>query len=61
MEQTQRPPAIIGIGKNYLEHAKETGMDKPPENPLIFYKNPSAAAKNGENIVIPAQCKTGGP
>ena len=36
-------------------------MDKPPEHPLIFFKNPSAIAKNGDNIVIPAQCKTGGP
>ena len=54
MEQQKRPPAIIGIGKNYLEHAKETGMETPPEHPLIFFKNPSALAKNGDAIVIPA-------
>lgn len=44
-----RPPAIIGIGKNYLEHAKEMGMDRPLDNPLIFYKNPSALCQNGED------------
>ena len=54
MEKISRPPAIIGIGKNYLEHAIETGMEKPPEHPLIFFKNPSAIAKNGDTIVIPA-------
>ena len=36
-------------------------MDKPPAYPLIFYKNPSAIAKNGENIVIPSICKLNGP
>lgn len=56
-----RPPAIMAIGKNYLEHAKETGMDKPPENPLIFYKNPSALCQSGDNIVIPKICKFNGP
>ncbi len=55
------PPAIIGIGKNYLEHAKETGLDKPPEYPLIFFKNPSAIAKSGDDIVIPKICKFNGP
>ena len=61
MEEHKRPPAIMGIGKNYFEHCKETGMDKPLDNPLIFYKNPSALAKNGDNIVIPSICKFEGP
>ncbi len=56
-----RPPAIIGIGKNYLEHAIETGLEKPPEFPLIFFKNPSALCSNGDNIVIPEICKHNGP
>ena len=56
-----RPPAIIGIGKNYLEHAKETGLDKPLDYPLIFFKNPNALCANGDNIVIPSICKTNGP
>ena len=56
-----RPSAIIGIGKNYLEHAIETGLEKPPEQPLIFFKNPNALCGNGENIVIPAICKINGP
>ena len=55
------PPAIIGIGKNYLEHAIETGMDKALEHPLVFFKNPSALIGTDEPIVIPTLCKTGGP
>ena len=58
------PPAVIGIGKNYLDHALEMGSDKPPENILIFMKNPSAVLWTGEGgstVVIPKICKVGGP
>lgn len=62
MDSTQTlPPAIIGIGKNYLEHAKETGMEVPPEYPLIFYKNPSALCRSGDPIVIPKICQHPAP
>lgn len=59
--QRKYPPAVIGIGKNYLEHSIEMGAEKPPENPLIFFKNPTAVVSNGDPIIIPSICKTGGP
>ena len=52
---------MIGIGKNYLEHAKEMGTESPPEYPLVFFKNPQAVTSNGAPIVIPAICKLNGP
>ena len=54
-------PAVIGIGKNYLEHAKEMGIETPYEHPLIFFKNPSAITTNGAPIIIPPICKFNGP
>ena len=35
------PSKVVAIGKNYLEHARETGSE-PPAEPLIFLK-PSTA------------------
>ena len=55
------PPAIIGVGKNYLDHAIEMGMEKPPELPLFFMKNPSAISGDGDTIQIPTICKVNGP
>ena len=43
------PGKIVAIGKNYLEHAKETGS-APPSAPLIFAKFPSAIIATGEPI-----------
>ena len=52
------PAAIFGVGKNYLDHAKEMGgSDKPLENMLIFMKNPNALIKSGEAIRIPKICQ----
>ncbi len=53
---------IIGIGRNYAEHAKEQGL-APPDSIVAFTKNPAAACLNGDDIVVPAACqdpKTGG-
>jgi 2-keto-4-pentenoate hydratase/2-oxohepta-3-ene-1,7-dioic acid hydratase in catechol pathway len=53
---------IIGIGRNYAEHAKEQGA-KAPTRPMIFTKNPAAACLSGDDIVIPKICQdaaTGG-
>ncbi|MGS0754061.1 hypothetical protein ACVBEH_04515 [Roseateles sp. GG27B] len=35
-----RPGKIIGVGRNYADHAKETGV-KPFETPRIIFKTPS--------------------
>lgn len=54
---------ILGIGRNYAEHAAEQG-EKTPERPMVFAKNPAAACLDGEAIVIPEICRdpeTGGP
>ncbi|MEK6607454.1 MAG: fumarylacetoacetate hydrolase family protein [Myxococcota bacterium] len=46
------PTKIVGIGLNYLAHARE--MQKPlPEEPLLFLKPPSALIGDGEPIVLP--------
>lgn len=59
----QRPGAeplpvrhIIGIGRNYSEHAKEQGRDVPT-HPMIFTKNLMAAALDGDEIVVPKICQ----
>ncbi len=56
----QRPPAIIAIGKNYLDHATEMG-GKPPEHLMVFTKNPASVVEDGDAIRIPAICRMNGP
>ncbi len=41
LEVPATPTKVIGIGRNYAEHAKELGNEVPTE-PLIFLKAPSA-------------------
>ncbi len=43
------PGKIIAIGKNYAEHAAETGST-PPDKPLIFAKFPSSVIGADETI-----------
>lgn len=45
---------IIGVGRNYAEHAKEQGVDIP-DIPLIFLKPPSALIGCNDFIEIPPQ------
>jgi len=47
---------LIGVGRNYVEHAKEQGA-AVPDRPMIFTKNPAAACLNGDDIVIPRVCQ----
>jgi len=49
VESPLLPGKIICIGKNYAEHAKETGS-KPPTAPIIFAKFPSAIIASGQTI-----------
>ena len=49
----KRPGKIIGVGRNYREHAKELGNDVPVE-PLIFLKPPSSVIGDGDTILLPA-------
>jgi 2-keto-4-pentenoate hydratase/2-oxohepta-3-ene-1,7-dioic acid hydratase in catechol pathway len=47
-----RPAKIIGIGRNYVEHARELGNEMPAV-PIIFFKPPTALIGPGETIVLP--------
>ena len=48
-----RPGKIIGVGRNYADHAKETGV-QPFENPRIIFKAPSSVAAPGATVMRPA-------
>lgn len=48
------PGKIVGVGRNYMEHARELGMDIP-EIPEIFFKPTSAVIGPGDAIILPAQ------
>lgn len=47
---------IIGVGRNYADHAQEMGADRP-ERPMLFSKNPYAACLPSDDIVIPQICQ----
>lgn len=47
-----KPGKIIGVGRNYLAHARELGNDAPPE-PIIFLKPTTALLEPGGTIVLP--------
>jgi len=48
------PEKIICLGRNFIEHAKEQGVEVP-ESPLIFLKPPSAIIAEGEEVILPLQ------
>jgi 2-keto-4-pentenoate hydratase/2-oxohepta-3-ene-1,7-dioic acid hydratase in catechol pathway len=48
------PSKVVAIGKNYLEHARETGSE-PPAEPLIFLKPSTAIVGPGDTIVRPVR------
>ena len=49
-----RPGKIIGIGRNYRDHAAELG-NAVPEKPLLFLKPASAVIGHGMPIVLPRE------
>jgi 2-keto-4-pentenoate hydratase/2-oxohepta-3-ene-1,7-dioic acid hydratase in catechol pathway len=50
------PGKIIGVGRNFREHAVEQGVEVP-EIPLIFLKPPSSVIGPDAEIEIPPQSK----
>jgi 2-keto-4-pentenoate hydratase/2-oxohepta-3-ene-1,7-dioic acid hydratase in catechol pathway len=48
-----RPAKIIGIGRNYLEHARELGNEVPAV-PILFFKPTTALIGSGEPILLPS-------
>lgn len=48
-----RPSKIIGIGRNYLEHARELGNEIPIV-PILFFKPPTSLIASGDTILLPS-------
>lgn len=48
-----RPSKIVALGRNYAEHARESGHEVPQE-PVLFAKAPSAVIGPGADIIYPA-------
>src|ERR687893_1605163 len=46
------PGKVVAIGLNYLDHIRESGLDRP-EKPLVFAKFPTSVIADGEEIRIP--------
>ena len=51
-----KPEKFIGIGLNYKDHAKETGM-KEPDEPIVFIKANSCVSGPNDNVVLPKKSK----
>lgn len=47
-----RPSKLICIGLNYVDHAKESGMDIPKE-PILFFKATSSLVGPNDDLIIP--------
>jgi 2-keto-4-pentenoate hydratase/2-oxohepta-3-ene-1,7-dioic acid hydratase in catechol pathway len=54
LECPVEPSKILGIGRNYVDHAKELGSDVPSE-PLLFLKPPSALLGPGGTVHLPPE------
>ncbi|MBI2195165.1 MAG: fumarylacetoacetate hydrolase family protein [Planctomycetes bacterium] len=48
------PEKIICIGLNYADHARESGVEPPPE-PVLFSKYASAIIGPGDTILLPEE------
>jgi 2-keto-4-pentenoate hydratase/2-oxohepta-3-ene-1,7-dioic acid hydratase in catechol pathway len=48
------PTKLVCVGRNYVEHAAEHGVEVPAE-PLLFFKPPSSVIGPGSAIVLPPQ------
>jgi 2-keto-4-pentenoate hydratase/2-oxohepta-3-ene-1,7-dioic acid hydratase in catechol pathway len=47
------PSKVIGVGKNYADHAREMGAE-PPAEPVLFLKPSTAVCGHGDPIRYPA-------
>lgn len=52
MALAERPTKIVCVGRNYVGHASELG-NVVPEEPLLFFKPPSALLDGGAPVAIP--------
>lgn len=51
-----RPYKVLGIGLNYADHAKESGMPIPPE-PVMFTKGSNTVIGPYDDVLIPRNSK----
>jgi 2-keto-4-pentenoate hydratase/2-oxohepta-3-ene-1,7-dioic acid hydratase in catechol pathway len=51
-----RPSKLVCVGKNYADHAKEFGGEKP-EEPVLFMKATTACCGPFDEVVLPQGCK----
>jgi 2-keto-4-pentenoate hydratase/2-oxohepta-3-ene-1,7-dioic acid hydratase in catechol pathway len=49
-----RPGKIVGVGRNYRDHAAELG-NAVPAQPLLFLKPPTTVIGDGATIVLPPE------
>ena len=49
-----RPGKIVGIGRNYAEHAAELGNEVPSE-PLLFLKSPGSVIGPSSAVLLPPE------
>ncbi|MCF8104577.1 MAG: fumarylacetoacetate hydrolase family protein [Desulfohalobiaceae bacterium] len=50
-----QPAVILGIGLNYHEHARETGLEAP-KYPVLFMKNPASVVGPEDSVILPPSC-----
>ena len=48
---------VVGVGRNYADHAAEMGTEVPVGAPLLFFKPNTSVIGPGEAIVIPEGCE----
>lgn len=46
---------VLGVGRNYAEHAREQGAEIPTA-PMIFTKSPASCCLHGDVIRLPTAC-----
>jgi len=51
-----QPTKIVGVGKNYVAHAKEM-HSKVPDKPVLFLKPPSSIIGPNSVIILPSKSK----
>lgn len=52
----QNPGKLVCIGLNYVDHAKEGGMEIP-EEPILFFKATSSIVGPNDDLIIPKNSK----
>jgi 2-keto-4-pentenoate hydratase/2-oxohepta-3-ene-1,7-dioic acid hydratase in catechol pathway len=46
------PTKVVGVGRNYADHAAERGVDSPDE-PVVFIKPSTAVVGPGASVILP--------